>query len=281
MRLAVSNLMLPAFDHLGYLPQLRAHGVEGLEIAPDHTWRRPPFGCGFDSRRVAAYGQAARRAGLDIVGMHALLGGRLELGLFEDADTRNQTILHLVHLSEVCRDLGGRTLILDSRWARELETKEAWLQCRAFLEKLLPRIEDHRTVLCFAPLVPEEGDFCRRANELLMLVSALDHASFGLHISTAALSANGETGHVHFAARRGRLDHVHIDEPGRVALGSTGKVNHADMRQHLNAISYDGWLSVVQRLMPGASTNQSILETTRDFKAIYRRDFRKRSPFHV
>jgi sugar phosphate isomerase/epimerase len=177
--------------------------------------------------------------------------------------------------------LGGRTLILDSRWARTLPAKEAWLQCRAFLERLLPRIEDHGTILCFAPLTPTDGDFCRLARECLMLVDAIDHPSFGLHVRTAALSANGETGHQHFAGRRGRLDHVHIDEPGLVALGSSGAVDHADMRRHLSAISYDGWLSVVQRFQPDVSTYESVLAAVRGFNGFYLQSYRSRRTFHV
>lgn len=281
MKLAFSNLGLPAFDHLSWMPDLRALGVQGLEIAPDHTWPRPYFGQGFNARQVETYGQMARLAGLKIIGMHGLLGGRPDLGIFEDADTRHHTIEHLVHLSQVCRDLGGRTLILDARWARQMETKDAWLQCRAFLEKLLPRIEGHGTILCFAPLAPEEGDFCRLARECLMLANAIDHTSFGLHVSTAAFAANGETGHMHYAARRGRLDHVHIDEPGLAPLGSSGKVDHADVRRHLSAISYDGWHSIVQRLQPGASPLEAVLAAVRGYNAIYLQSFRTRSPFNV
>ena len=281
MRLAFSNLTLPAFNHLHYLPDMRAFGVEGIEIAPDHTFERPHFGKDFRAREVATYGQAARLAGLEIVGMHALLGGRPELDMFGDADIRHHTVRHLVHLSETCRDLGGRTLILDSRWARGMERKDAFLQCRAFLEKLLPQIENHGTVLCFAPLAQDEGDFCRLAPELFMLANALDHPTFGLHIATAAFAANGETGHRNFAARRGRLDHVHIDEPGRVALGVSGKVDHADVRRHLSAISYKGFCSVVQRLKAGVSPTEHVFRSVRGFKAIYRQDFRSRRTFHV
>jgi sugar phosphate isomerase/epimerase len=281
MPLAFSNLALPAFNHLALLPELRALGVEGIEVAPDHTWPRPYFGQDFSAGQVGAYRHAAQSAGLKIVGLHALLGGRPELGIFEDADTRHHTIEHLVHLSQVCRDLGGRSLILDSRWSRNLETREAFLQCRAFLERLLPRIEDHGTVLCFAPLTPEEGDFCRLARECLMLVNALDHSSFGLHVRTAAMAANHETGHQHFAARRGRLEHVHIDEPGLVAFGSSGAVDHPDMRRHLSAISYDSWLSVVQRHELETSTHEALVAAVRGFNAIYLHSFRTRRAFHV
>ena len=281
MRLAFSNLALPAFDHLNLLPELRTLGIEGLEIAPDHTWPHPDFGEGFSAQQVGRFSDAAQSAELKIIGLHALLGGRPELGIFEDTETRHHTVEHLVHLSQVCRDLGGRTLILDARWARSIPTREAWLQCRAFLERLLPRIEDHGTVLCFAPLAPSEGDFCRLARECLMLANALDHSSFGLHLAAAALAANGETGHQHFAARRGRLDHVHIDEPGLVPLGFSGAVDHPDMRRHLSAISYDGWLSIVQRHDSVVPAHEAILAAVRGFNVIYRQSYRNRRPFHV
>ncbi len=117
--------------------------------------------------------------------------------------------------------------------------------------------------------------------ELFMLASAIDHPSLGLHVSTAALAANDETGHKNFAARRGRLDHVHIDEPGLVALGASGNVDHADVRRHLSAISYTGWCSVVQRLRPGLSPTDLVFRSVRGFKAMYRQDFRNRRTFHV
>ena len=226
------------------------------------------------------HGQTARLSGLEIVGLHALLGGRPELDIFGDADIRHHTVRHLVHLSETCRDLGGRTLVLDSRWARGMERKDAFLQCRAFLEKLLPQIEGHGTVLCFAPLAAEEGDFCRLARELFMLANALDHVSFGLHIATAAFAANGETGHRNFAARRGRLDHVHVDEPGRVALGVQRQGRSRRRAPPPERDLLQGLLSVVQRLPP-ASRRPNTCRSVRGFKAIYLNTFRSRRPFRL
>jgi hypothetical protein len=55
MPLALSKLALPAFDHLALLPELRALGVEGIEIAPDRTWPRPYFGQGFSAQQGSGY----------------------------------------------------------------------------------------------------------------------------------------------------------------------------------------------------------------------------------
>ena len=67
------------------------------------------------------------------------------------------------------------------------------------------------------------------------------------------LAANGETGRAPFANVRGRLEHFHADEPGLAAPGSSGQIDHADLRRHLAAISYTGWVSLVQRSRRGSN----------------------------
>jgi sugar phosphate isomerase/epimerase len=251
MKLAASNLILPAFKHHDLLPALPCAGIEGLEVSPSHTWLDPWDGV--PSAEVRAYRKAAASAGLKIVGMHCLLSGRPDLGLFDMPGMGGRTIAYLTQLSAICRDLGGKTLILGPRWRRRLTERVAWLHGRAFLELLLPRIESHGTVLCFSPIAPEHGDFCTTARECYMLVNAIDHPAFGLHLSAAGLVANGEMGHAPFASVRGRLEHFHADEPGFAAPGSSGQIDHADLRRHLAAISYTGWVSLVQRNRPGTN----------------------------
>ncbi len=249
MKLAVSNLILPAFKHHDLLPALPELGIGGLEVAPAHTWLDPWDGV--PSAEVRTYRKAATAAGLKIAGMHCLLSGRPDLGLFDLPGMGGRTINYLTQLSAICRDLGGKTLILGPRWRKRLTERLAWVQGRAFLELLLQRIETHGTVLCFGQLGPGEGDFCATARECYMLVNAIDHPAFGLHLSAAGLAANGETGHAPFAAVRGRLEHFHADEPDFAPPGSTGKIDHADVRRHLAAISYTGWVSLVHRNRPG------------------------------
>jgi sugar phosphate isomerase/epimerase len=241
MKLAVSNLALPAYYHLGMLPFVNSLGVEGLEVVPAHTWPDR-----VSSRMVESYRAAAEEAELSIIGMHGLFRHRPDLGIFASGEMRARSLELLVQLSAVTRDLGGRTLVLESRWRNDIPEREAWLQCRDFLHEVLPRIESHGTVLCFAPLAPAGGDFCTLARHCYMLTNAIDHESFGLHLSAAALAANGEMGHTTFAAVRGRLELIHLDEPDHAVLGSSGRVDHTDMRNHLAAITYKGWASLVQ-----------------------------------
>lgn len=247
MKFALSNTALPARNHVDLLPCLGEMGFAGLEAAPaqiwSDTWRGPT------SASVVAYRHAAQAAGLEIVGLHALLDGQEGLGIFRDAAAIQRTEDFLVHLSAVCRDLGGRTLILDGgRQLYSVTHDQAWLKCHAFLERLLPRIEDHGTMLCFEPLGSAQAGFCHTARECRIMATAVDHPAFGLQLNSSALTENGESGHAIFSAIYGRLEHFTINEPGRVPLGESGRVDHAAMRRHLSASGYSGWVSVQQRV---------------------------------
>ncbi len=264
MRLAISNLALPAYYHVGMLPYVHSLGVEGLEVVPAHTWPDR-----VSSRMVQEYRAAVEDAGLSVIGMHGLFRHRPDLGIFTTGEKRARSLELLVQLSAVTRDLGGRTLILEARWRNEMPERQAWLRCRDFLHEVLPRIESHGTVLFFAPLAPADGDFCGHARHCYMLTNALDHDSFGLHLGAAALAANGEMGHTTFAAVRGRLELIHLDEPSHAVLGSTGQVDHVDMRNHLAAITYNGWASLVQQTVPAADPAISLRRGLRFFANSY------------
>lgn len=247
MRLAASNLALPAFDPLPSLRELRGLGVEALELAPGHSWPDPEFGV--TAADVSAWRKALDEAGLRVVGLHRLLDDRPDLDPLQDA-ARERTADYLVRLSEICRDLGGRTLIWGSRRRGRTPLRTAWQAYRDFLEALLPRIEDHGTTLCLAPTGLSHGDLCATARECYLMTNAVDHPSFGLHLGAAALMETGEMGHATFAVARGRLELFHVDEPDLAPPGATGLVDHADLRRHLAAMDYGGWLTVIQQPLP-------------------------------
>jgi len=247
MKLAASTLALPAHDHLDLFPELMAIGVDGIEIAPAHTWGDPDRA---SAAEVTAVRHAAEGAGLKIVGLHALLDGRPGLELWGDPDAQDLALEALLHRSALCRDLGGRTLILEVPWRLDPPDAGPWGAARALLEKLLPCIEPHGTVLCLAPRACDAGGGPITTLTCYRLVNAIDHAALGLHVGAWAMQANGEMGHASFCVLRGRLDHVHLDEPGRAPLGSSGHIDHADLRRHLAAISYYDWVSVVQAAHP-------------------------------
>ena len=256
MKFAISNLALTAKDHAHLLPRLRPMGVMGIEIAPGHVWAEE------SPREVARYRYDVESCGLEIVGLHDLLAGKPHLGLFGDRDTTLRTVDHLERLSAICRDLGGRTLVFGSagRCRNGMSLEQAWAASEAFFDLLLPRIEDHGTVLCIEPTGDSEADFCVTARECRLLVDHLDHPALGFQLNAKAQVENDDSGHAAFAAVRGRLDHFQANEPGLAAFGTSGRIDHPDCRRHLAAISYKGWVTLCQNA--AADNPLAALETS-------------------
>jgi sugar phosphate isomerase/epimerase len=245
MKRAASNLLLPAFDHFAHLPRLAERGIEGLEVAPFHTW--PADQQAISASDVKIYRCAAEASGLQIIGLHGLTVEPLELGQLGAGPYRARTLAQFVHLSKVCRDLGGRTLIIENRTHDGLSKRAAWIVFRDFMEDVLDQVAPHGTVFCLAPVGPDESDFCATPQETFMLANAIDHDAYGIHLSTRGLTIDGKTGHQAFCESRGRVELLHIEEMRRAELGSTKMIDHADLRVHLLASTYKGWISVVQK----------------------------------
>lgn len=250
MRLAVSNIGLPAFDHRAELARLPALGFEGLEVAPSRVWR--DTWCGLKPADVAAYRRTVEAAGLRVVGLHSLFFDQPELGLFKGAAPRARALDFLQHLSGVCRDLGGRTLIYGSSAARRrgtLAADVAFAEAADFFAALAGRIKDHGTCFCFEPLGPDESDFINSAFDSLRIITAVASPTLRLQLDAKALVQNNEAGASTFRAAAPVLVHFHANDPGLGVLGSSGKVDHRALGDMLQEIGYDGYVSLEQRML--------------------------------
>lgn len=129
----------------------------------------------------------------------------------------------------------------------DLDDDSAWAALVCFLDRLLPRIENHGTLLCLDPVGPATADFCHRAADCRMLIEYVDHPSLGYQLNSVVTVENDDLGHATFAALRGRLDIFHVAEPDLLPLGSSRLIDHADFRRHLASISFRDWLCLHQR----------------------------------
>lgn len=247
-RIAVSNIGLPAFDHADALPRLAALGVAGLEVAPSRVWR-DTWG-GLASAEVEAYRKSVEAAGLTVVGLHSLFFDHPELGLFKGAESFERTVAFMLHLSALCRDLGGRTLIYGGGRKRGAVAMDpARAECDAFLDAVLPAMAAHGTVLCFEPLGPRDTDFLNTVAECRALVERRAHPALGLQVDAKALADNAEDVEAVMVASKGRIVHYHANDPGLVVVGSTGALDHPRLGAALASTGYDGWVSVEQRML--------------------------------
>ena len=248
MKFAVSNIALPAFDHADDFGRLGAMGLDAVEVAPSRVWRDTWHG--LTTIEVSDYRRRIVNAGLDVVGLHSLFYDRPELGLFKDPAERAESLDFLEHLSKVCRDLGGRTLIYGSGRRRgTVPEPEARAEAVAFFGELTKRVETHSTCFCFEPLGPEDSDFINSALESLAIVEEVGSPALQVQLDAKALVENSEAVIETFEAVRSKLIHFHANEPGLGVLGSTGEVDHKALGGMLNKIGYDGTVSIEQRML--------------------------------
>ncbi len=245
--IAASTIALPAGDHDAEFARLADIGIAAVEVAPSRRWTDTWEGLGADA--IKRYRRVIEGAGLKVAGLHSLLFDHKDLVLFGDDDTRARLADFLVHLSAVCRDLGGRTLIWGGgRLRGDVPVADATARATGFMAGVCRRIEGHGTVYCFEPLGPNDSDFINSALEALAICRAIDHPAMAIQLDAKALVENGEVSPDVFGAVAGNLVHVHANEPGLTVVGSSGQVDHAKIGALLGEIGYDGYVSAEQRM---------------------------------
>ncbi len=245
---AISNIALPAFDHTEAFPKLADMGYVGIEVAPSRIWRDTWRGLG--SQDVAAYRKAIEDAGLTVVGLHSLVFDHPELQLFGDAASVSATLDFMAHLSGVCRDLGGHTLIWGGGRKRgNVGAEEAFARAVDFMQTLCERTAEHGTVFCFEPLGPNDSDFVNGLDEARAIMNAVGCGNLRLQVDAKALVENGEVEQAVFDDARDHLVHVHANEPGLDVLGRSGQIDHAMIGKMLADIGYAGYVSAEQRML--------------------------------
>lgn len=250
MQFAVSTIALPAFDHTEELARLPALGIEGVEVAPSRVWR--DTWTGLTNAAVTCYRKAISDSGLRVVGLHSLFFDQPQLGLFKAPKERAESLDFLVHLSKVCRDLGGRTLIWGGGRKRgPVAAAAARAEAIAFMGELTRRVEGHGTCFCFEPLGPDDSDFINSALESLAIVEAVASPALKVQLDAKALVENGEATIETFRAVERELVHFHSNEPGLGVLGTGGRVDHAALGAMLRETAYDGYVSIEQRMVDG------------------------------
>ena len=267
-RFAVSNIALSPYDHVDELARLPELGLEGLEVAPSRVWR--DTWKGLAAVEVEAYRKKVESAGLCVIGLHSLFFNQPELGLFKGPEVRAETLDFLVHLSGLCRDLGGGTMIYGGGRKRgELPFKAAFAETVGFCGEFCRRIEGHGTVLCFEPLGPADSDFINNVADALSVVVAVDHPALAMQLDAKALVDNGEAEYAPFDAAKRYLVHFHANEPGLTVLGSSGRVDHAAFGGYLKKIGYQGFVSIEQCMLNESDPLADVATSARVLEECY------------
>lgn len=221
-------------------------GYDGVEVAP-FTLAESVRDIGATERRRLA--ESARRAGIEVVGLHWLLVS--PKGLYinhpEKPEVRRRTIAYLIDLVRFCADLGGRIMVFGSPKQRNImpghSYEETWdLTVDAF-RQCMPACEDAGVTLCIEPLGPAETTFISSHREAMDLVDAVDHQNFRMILDVKAMSTEKTPipEIIHEAA--GRFAHFHANDADRRGPGF-GDTDFVPILRALTDIGYDGYVSV-------------------------------------
>lgn len=262
MNFATSNIALSPYDHAEELRQLPALGIKGLEVAPSRVWK--DTWRGLSASDVEAYRRTVEDAGLKIIGLHSLFFDHKDLGLFRNGELRARSLDFMEHLSALCRDLGGRTLIYGGgRWRKEHPVDEAFDEATDFMGELSHRIESHGTCYCFEPLGPSDTDFIHTVGDSVRIVEAVASPALRVQIDAKALVENDEAELSSFHTGAPYLVHYHANEPGLGVLGSSGLVDHGKLGACLKEIAYGGYVSIEQRMLNGDDPVSDLVASAR------------------
>jgi sugar phosphate isomerase/epimerase len=229
---------------------MRALGYTGVEIAP---FALLPTTDAFDVRDVskerrAEIKQQAAAAGLEVVGLHWLLAKTAGLHLTSPQPAvRHATAEYLKALAQLCRELGGKVMVLGSPQQRNLLPgvgyDEAEQYAAEVLRAAMPACADHDVTIALEPLGPTEGNFLLTAKSAIHLAELVDSPHCKLHLDVKAMSTEANPYDTIIQESRDWLVHFHANDPNLLGPGM-GKVEYGPIMTALAEINYQGWISL-------------------------------------
>lgn len=223
-------------SNLSLLPQLKAHGFDGIEIARYH----------FDNFPVAQIGTEIRQHQLDCT-LCCGLTGQYSL-ISEDASTRLKTLTFLQDVIQVAAELGARRLVgplvapIGYLCGRR-RTDAEWEWAIAGLQQLGDMLTAHNITLAIEPMNRYQTYFLNTAADAVELCRQVNHPQIGILFDV--FHANIEEKCISAAIRTAGpyLKHLHVCENDRGIPGS-GHLDWHGLFDALQAIHYDDWVVI-------------------------------------
>lgn len=220
-------------------------GYTGIEIAP-FTIEKSVNDITDDQRQVVK--QQAADHQLEVIGLHWLLAFTEGFYLTSpDVDVQKRTTEYLCALSRLCRDLGGKVMVLGSPQQRNLlpgvSLEQAMEIAASVISAATEQFASDGVTLALEPLGPAEGDFLLTAEEGIRLMKMIDHKSVELHLDVKAMSSESKSIPDIIRDSKGHIAHFHANDANRRGPGM-GEIDFGPIFDALNEIDYDRWVSV-------------------------------------
>lgn len=245
MKFAICNETFQDWPFEKAFAHARDCGYTGIEMAP--------FTIDEDARNISGQKRAEVRrqiedAGLETVGIHWLLAKTEGFYLTTPDDAvRRATGEYLAELARLCRDLGGRVMVLGSPQQRNLldgvTHDEAMRLAADCIQGALPTLEECDVTLAIEPLGPSEGNFLNRAEQGVELAEMIGSPNCRLHLDVKAMSSETKPIPQIIRDSASLLEHFHANDPNLKGPGM-GEVEFEPILEALGEIDYRGWVSV-------------------------------------
>ncbi|HHN46173.1 MAG TPA: sugar phosphate isomerase/epimerase [Planctomycetes bacterium] len=242
MKIALCNEMYEGASVEEAARRAGRYGYTGIEVAP-FTLGSHPLEADASSLRAAV-----EAAGLAVVGLHWLLAKTEGLhGGHPDEGVRRRTLDYLAGLADLCCALGGNIMVFGSPAQRSTPKGETRADTVKRFTETLARLGEACTArgvfLCLEPLTPKETDVVNTAAEAVDIIEQIGNPHVRLHLDVKAMSSE-EAPAAEIIRRNAKyLKHFHANDPNRLGPGM-GDVDFAPIIAGIDAIGYDGWLSV-------------------------------------
>ena len=258
MKLSISNLAWGLTPLEEITPQLKAAGIDGIEIAPTVLW---PDLAKVSMEEVAAVRKFLEDEGLFVSGIQSLLFGHPEFQLF-DSSCWEEMLEHLRMVIRIGGILGADVAVFGSPKNRVkglMSTEIAYQQAKVFFSQLVEVLQENEIILTLEPNAPDYGgDFLVNYNEVLRLSKLIDSTYIAPQIDTGCLWMVNEDPLASF------LDftphHIHLSTPH---LGPVpGNYNFKNLLQAAKDRDFKGWF-VIEMLQENPDNYSGVIQSAK------------------
>lgn len=233
-------------------------GYKGIEIAP-FTLAQNVDDISADQR--AKMVQAAKNAGIQIVGLHWLLVTPKWLHFTTpDDDIRKRTWDYMNKLADFCSDLGGKVMIFGSPKQRGsvggLTKEQATQNLIEGLKYCAPHAQERGVKILIEPLDHTQTDVVNTLAEAVEVVKAVNHPAVQTMFDFHNTADETEPFDVLIKKYFPYIKHVHVQEMDGRYLGTGNAVHdYVPGFRALKEKGYTGWVSLeVFDFTPGPET---------------------------
>lgn len=269
MKISISNIAWDKKDDKQVYQILQENNIYGLDVAPARVFEKP-----FEVSQEQGQGfmDMLKSYGLVPVGMQSLLFGTNGFALFEEEDTRKQTIEHLKKMMDYAQKIGITRLVFGSPKNRLVgnQSQEVIEQlCYEVFNELGDYAIARNLYFCIEPNPVAYGaDFVTTTKEGIALVKKINNPGFRLHMDLGTMIMNDEN--IEEVINEGLkvTEHIHLSHPNLEQVIGIEEV-HRRLYSVLEKHNYNGVLAIEMKNSMQQDNVQRIRESIEFISGIY------------